>query len=101
MKFTIAAVHCIIDKDGNLVLDPDQYQSHECRAHFTFVFDSIERDLITVHSMGCFKIAQFNDAYAMSRAASGLIFEFYRKIMTKFHTKTISTKPVDDEPMEN
>ncbi|XP_065372357.1 exosome complex component RRP46 [Calliphora vicina] len=88
MKFTVAAVHCIIDKDGQLILDPDQYQSKDSRASFTFVFDSLERDLVTVHSSGCFKMAHFNDAHLMCRAASGLIFEFYRKIMTKFHNKT-------------
>lgn len=88
MKFTVGAVHCIIDKDGQLILDPDQYQAKDYRACFTFVFDSLERDLVTVHSSGCFKIAQFNDAYLLCRAASGFIFEFYRKIMTKFHFKT-------------
>lgn len=103
MKFTVAAVHCIIDKDGQLVLDPDQYQSKDCRASFTFVFDSLERDLVTVHSTGCFKMAHFNDAHLMCRAASGLIFEFYRKIMTKFHNKTRlgqGEKSKDEEKME-
>ena len=87
MKFTLAAVHCIIDKDGQLILDPDQYQAKDNRASFTFVFDSLEHDLVTVHSTGCFKMAHFNDAHLMCRAASGLIFNFYRKIMNKFHLK--------------
>lgn len=87
MKYTVAAVHCIIDKNGQLILDPDQYQAKDFRASFTFVFDSLERELVTVHSTGCFKMVHFNDAHLMCRAASSLIFDFYRKIMTKFHTR--------------
>ncbi|XP_058985601.1 exosome complex component RRP46-like [Musca domestica] len=97
MKFTVAAVCCIVDKNGELILDPDYGQINDSRANFTFVFDSLERDLVTVNSTGCFKMAQFNDAYLMCRAASGVIFDFYRKIMTKFHTKT---NPTPTSPKE-
>lgn len=100
MKFTVAAVCCIVDKNGQLVLDPDYGQTNESLANFTFVFDSLERDLVTVNSSGCFKMAQFNDAYLMCRSASGVLFDFYRKIMTKFHTKKHPSS-VKEEPMED
>lgn len=103
MKFTVAAVCCIIDKNGQLLLDPEQCQANESQANFTFVFDSLERDLVTVNSSGCFKMAQFNDAYLMCRAASGVVFEFYRKIMTQFHNKTRRVESTTDgvENMED
>uniref|UniRef100_A0A1A9VSM6 RNase_PH domain-containing protein n=1 Tax=Glossina austeni TaxID=7395 RepID=A0A1A9VSM6_GLOAU len=106
MKFTVAAVHCVVDKNGEIVLDPDQLQAADNRASFTFVFDSVEKDLVAVHSFGCFKINQFKDAHLMCLAASSTLFDFYREIMRKFHNKTDT--PFGDnsnaesaEPMED
>uniref|UniRef100_A0A1A9WB24 RNase_PH domain-containing protein n=1 Tax=Glossina brevipalpis TaxID=37001 RepID=A0A1A9WB24_9MUSC len=100
MKFTVAAVHCVIDKNGEIILDPDQFQAVDNRASFTFVFDSLERDLVTVHSFGCFKMSQFKDAHLMCLAASNILFDFYRKIMSNFHNK-INTSEEDNYRTEN
>ena len=100
MKFTIAAVQCIIDKNHELQLDPDQCQAIGCLARFTFVYDSLEQDLVSVQTNGHFKMSQFNDAELMCRAASKIIFDFYRKIITKFHNKTVLPAANEAEPME-
>ncbi|XP_053945331.1 exosome complex component RRP46 [Anastrepha ludens] len=91
MKFTIAAVNCIVDKDDKVILDPDHCKAIGKRASFIFVFDSLEKNLVTVHTSGRFKMAQFNDAECMSRAASQKIFNFYRRIISNFHNKSLLT----------
>ncbi|XP_067616746.1 exosome complex component RRP46 [Eurosta solidaginis] len=91
MKFTIAAINCIVDKDNEVLLDPDHCTAIGKRASFIFVFDSLERDLVTVHTSGRFTMAQFNDAECMSRAASQIIFNFYRRIISNFHNKSLLT----------
>ncbi|XP_011210482.2 exosome complex component RRP46 [Bactrocera dorsalis] len=91
MKFTIAAVHCIVDKDDKVVLDPDHCEAIGKRASFVFVFDSLDKNLVTVHTSGRFRMGQFNDAECMSRAASQIIFNFYRRIISNFHNKSLLT----------
>lgn len=91
MKFTIAAVNCIVNKDDNVVLDPDHCEAIGKRASFVFVFDSLDKNLVTVHTSGRFRMAQFNDAECMSRAASQIIFNFYRRIISNFHNKSLLT----------
>lgn len=91
MKFTIAAVHCIVDKDDKIVLDPDHCEAIGKRASFIFVFDSLDKNLVTVHTSGRFCMAQFNDSECMSRAASQIIFNFYRRIISNFHNKSLLT----------
>lgn len=88
MRFTIAAIHCIVDKDDQILLDPNKCQAIGCSASFIFVFDSLKRDLVTCHTTGSFDMAQFNDAELLCRAASEVIFNFYRKIITKTQHKT-------------
>ncbi|KAI9578936.1 hypothetical protein GQX74_005819 [Glossina fuscipes] len=81
MKFIAAPVHCVINKNGEIVLDPDQLQAADNRASFTFVFDSVEKDLVAVHSFGCFKINQFKDAHLICLVSSSTLFDFYREVM--------------------
>lgn len=89
MKYTVAAVYCAINKAGEILLDPDQTNVVDCDTVFTFAFDSVDRDIVTFQSSGSFKMDQFNCAYQKCREASKTIFDFYRKSMLKFHTKTL------------
>ncbi|KAH0947073.1 hypothetical protein HN011_008910 [Eciton burchellii] len=60
MKFTIAAVHCMIEKDtGEVVIDPDSAQLKNAKAEFTYAFDSINKDIICCHSVGRFSQKEF------------------------------------------
>ncbi|XP_055381468.1 exosome complex component RRP46 [Condylostylus longicornis] len=83
MKFTIAALHCIIDKNEVLLLDPDQKQASGALASFTFVFDSIHKNLIAANTYGKFSLRQYNDAQLMCKAASEYLFKFYVDIIKK------------------
>lgn len=83
MKFTVAGVHSILKENDEIVLDPDSKESINALAHFTFVFDSLQRNVVAVNTQGKFNMAQYNDALTICRAASEKIFEFYREIISK------------------
>lgn len=85
MKMLFAAVHCIIDEKGELVLDPEQSRCEKASASLTFVFDSIDKHTITTHTTGRFTIGQFNDALSQCKQASAIIFQFYRDAIKKFN----------------
>ncbi|KAH8294118.1 hypothetical protein KR054_008581 [Drosophila jambulina] len=88
LKYSFAAVHCIINEHGDYVLDPDQNETLHQRASFTFAFDSVDGDLLLVQTKGSFKIAQFNDVECLCRAASTEIFNFYRSQIAKYHGRS-------------
>lgn len=86
LKYSFAAVHCIINEKGDFVLDPEESDTLHQRASFTFAFDSVDGDLLLVQTKGAFKIAQFNDIECLCRQASAEIFEFYRSNIAKYHS---------------
>lgn len=85
MKMTLAGVHCIIDENGELILDPDQSRCETAQASLTFVFDSIEKNTVATHTTGRFTIGQYNDALTQCKQASATIFQFYRDAIKKFN----------------
>ncbi|XP_017100637.2 exosome complex component RRP46 [Drosophila bipectinata] len=95
LKSSFAAVHCIINEQGDYVLDPDQSETAHQRASFTLAFDSMEGNLLLIQTKGAFRIEQFNDIECLCRSASQEIFKFYRSQIAKFHGKSeeIKTKP--------
>lgn len=81
MKFTVAAVHSIIDRDNQVVLDPNNRQAAGALASFTFVFDGCKRNLIACNTFGTFNTAQYNTALMLCQAASVIVFRFYRQVI--------------------
>lgn len=88
MKMLLAAVHCVISEDGELILDPDQFVCEQAQASMTFVFDSNDKNIIATYTNGRFTIGQYNDAIDRCKQASQTIFQFYRDAIRKF-TKNI------------
>lgn len=100
MKFHIAAVHCGLDKENNLVIDPDYVpnanlsfsriqkssRSQNFKGNFIFVFDSLKQNVIGVTTDGKFSLQQYNDAQALCRQASRKIFDFYSEIVKRYAT---------------
>lgn len=98
MKFHMAAVHCGLDNDDNLVIDPDYVpnsnltfsriqkssRSENFKGNFTFVFDSLKQSVIGVNTDGKFTLQQYNQAQSLCRQASRKIFDFYREIVKKY-----------------
>lgn len=100
MKFHIAAVHCGLDNEDNLIIDPEYVpnanlsfsriqkssRSQNFKGNFTFIFDSLKQSVIGVNTDGKFTLQQYNEAQKLSRQASRKIFEFYREIVKKYAT---------------
>lgn len=100
MKFHMAAVHCGLDNDDNLVVDPDYVpnanltfsriqkstRSQNFKGNFTFVFDSLKLSVIGVNTDGKFSLQQYNEAQKTCRDASRKVFDFYREIVKKYAT---------------
>lgn len=85
MKTLIAGVHCIISADGDLILDPNGEQTKNARASLTFVFDSVDKNIVTEHTSGKFTVGQYNDALVQCQQASSIVFQFYRDAVKKYH----------------
>lgn len=83
MRFLVAAVNCIIDKDGEIILDPDHRQSLDARANLTFVFESVLKNTVTIYTTGKFTQGQYNDSMILCREASSIVFDFYKDVVKK------------------
>lgn len=85
MRFTIAAVSCMIEKDSDkLILDPDSTQIQVARATFTYVFEGSKKDLVSHHTTGRFTETEFIQSIDKCRQASTCVFDFYREIVKKY-----------------
>lgn len=84
LKYTVAAVTCIINREGELHLDPTKSQEAELnQAHMTFVFDSIDRNVIACYAQGCYTTQQYHTCLMACQAASKEVFSYYREALTK------------------
>ncbi|KAL7301343.1 hypothetical protein TKK_0006073 [Trichogramma kaykai] len=87
MKYTFAAVCCMIDEESNnIILDPNTLQLKKAKAVFTLVFDSVKKELITCQSSGSFKEEELLTSIKKCREAVHHIFEFYRDIVKQYAT---------------
>ncbi|XP_067000732.1 exosome complex component RRP46 [Anabrus simplex] len=84
MKFLVAAVSCMFDKDDNIVLDPSNKELVNSVASLTFVFDNVKKDIVASHTNGSFTHAQYNEGLLKCRKASEQIFIFYRDLVRKY-----------------
>ncbi|XP_052867844.1 exosome complex component RRP46 [Anopheles cruzii] len=80
LNFVVAAVHCILDQDGNVILDPEGKQLKLTRSSFTFVFDSIAKNTVTSYVHGSFTLDEYERVLAVCKSAVDKIFDFYRKV---------------------
>ncbi|XP_058064694.1 exosome complex component RRP46 [Anopheles bellator] len=80
LNFVVAAVHCILDQDGNVILDPEGKQLKLARSSFTFVFDSIAKNTVTSYVHGSFTLDEYERVLAVCKSAVDKIFDFYRKV---------------------
>ncbi|ALC47668.1 Rrp46 [Drosophila busckii] len=105
LKYSFAAVHCIINEEGEFVVDPELSETKHQRASFTFAFDSVDGNLLLVQTKGAFKVAQFNDIECICRSVSAEIFSFYRTTIAKYHSRSAEQSAATKEqssglPME-
>ncbi|CAK1547485.1 unnamed protein product [Leptosia nina] len=84
MRHVVAAVGCALDEAGNLIIDPTNDQIQTATATMYFVFDSREKNLVTGFSTGTFGEGVYDEALERCRAASDLVFNFYRDIVASY-----------------
>lgn len=85
MKMLLAAVHCVINEEGDLLLDPDQATAAKAQASMTFILDSKEKNVIAAYTSGRFTVGQYNDALEQCKQASDTVFQFYRDAIRNFN----------------
>lgn len=81
MKFLIAAIHCMVSNDGEVILDPNEKQLKESCASLTFAFDNIEKKVVSSCTYGRFTETQYQEALLKCRSACEEIFQLYRKMV--------------------
>ncbi|CAL7950052.1 unnamed protein product [Xylocopa violacea] len=85
MKFTIAAINCMIEDDtGKIIIDPDSTQLQNAKAEFTYAFDSMKKNVICCHTAGRFTEKEFLETMDKSKQASQYVFDFYRNLVKRY-----------------
>ncbi|KAL6256087.1 hypothetical protein P5V15_013322 [Pogonomyrmex californicus] len=85
MKFTVAAVSCMIEKEtGDIIMDPNSSQLKNAKAEFTYTFDSINKDIICCHSIGQFSQSEFLASMNKCKQVSQYVFDYYREVTKKY-----------------
>ena len=83
LRYMVASVHCIIDKDGNVVVDPTHKQEKEATAHFTFAIDSQQKNVLSCKTKGTFSNAQNQQCLNICKDVSTHVFDLSRDVMEK------------------
>lgn len=83
MKFLIAAIHCIVTDEGQIILDPDHRQTEKSIGQLTFAYNSADRRTVAIHTSGRYSAPQYSEALIMCRIASGRIFDYYKNSVRK------------------
>lgn len=87
MKFLVAAVSCMIDEDGHIILDPDRKQLQDSCGILTFVFESSSSSVVASHTEGLFNEEQYEEALIKCRITAVHIFKYYREVVKKYAPK--------------
>ena len=92
MSCMVAAVCVGIDGDSNVVVDPSDKQDKDCSTCITFVFESKNKEIVTVSMEGSCSNEKFKICLSTARRASEKIFNFYRESIEKKMSKSLAFK---------
>lgn len=87
MNFLVAAVSCMIDEGGHIIIDPDRKQLQDSCGILTFVFESSSLSVVASHTEGLFNEEQYEEALANCRITAVCIFKYYREVVRKYAPK--------------
>lgn len=76
-----AAVTCFLDVNGTLLLR--QSNEKNIKASFMFVFDSVDRDVLSSHTEGSFTVEDYKNALTLCRKGSESVFYFFKDVIIK------------------
>ena len=89
LSSTFAAVTCVYNSEEELILDPSLKHEASCSCRITFVFESVDRNVVSCYTTGVCSRMQYKKALAACKAASGDIFRFYRESIKKKLLKAV------------
>ena len=89
MKCLVGAVHCCINDNGEIILDPTCKEEADSVANMTFAFDSRDKNVITVVANGKFSKDQFEKCLVTCREASSAVFAFFKESVEKKMSKSV------------
>jgi len=90
MRFLVAAVTAVIDRDGNVNLAPQEKQpAAELSASLMLVFSEKDSSIMGVTSSGKFSQQQYDRCVALCREASQSVFRFYRESLERKLSKSV------------
>ncbi|CAF0740349.1 unnamed protein product [Brachionus calyciflorus] len=89
LKYTFASVSCaLIENENRIIYFPNAKQEKESLMSGTFVFDSVDKDLISVNTSGVFDQDQFNFILNNARQyAIDKIFPLFNKLINQQYNK--------------
>lgn len=89
MKCTMAAVSCCINSEDEIILDPTKQDEERSKSTMTFVFDSKDRNILTVVAQGKYTREQFQQCVLLCKEASETVFTFYRDSVKRKLSRTV------------
>jgi exosome complex component RRP46 len=90
MRFLFAGVTLgVQEKGGGIVLEPEDGDKGII-ARITFVYDSVNMDVLASHLEGKIPEKKFQECLAAGKEASLRIFAFYRETIRRKFTKELS-----------
>lgn len=91
MKHTIAAVDAILLENGNIIINPTLKEEKMAKAQFTIAFESVQLQIVSVNSSGCFTLEEFQKCVKACRSATSKVIDFYRSLVNRRFSKQISS----------
>ncbi|CAG5114639.1 unnamed protein product [Candidula unifasciata] len=83
MNFMVAAVSAAVTDKGEIILDPVSRVEDEARAVLTFVFDSVDKNIVTVITSGQFSQDEYKKCLYLTKQACDNVFSFYKDSLSK------------------
>ncbi|GCC31401.1 exosome complex component RRP46 [Chiloscyllium punctatum] len=87
MKSVFCGVTCVIDSNGDILLDPTTKMEKEAAAVLTFSIDSVEKQLLMSSTKGLYSVEELQQCVAMCQKAAEKIFQFYRDSVSRKYSK--------------
>ncbi|TRY79335.1 hypothetical protein TCAL_06602 [Tigriopus californicus] len=92
MRCLFASVEVTRTEDGIILLDPSQKQATKAVAKATFVFESVNQDVLASHLEGRWSEKAFQAGLQAALDGSKAIFQFYRETVKRKFSKELMMK---------
>ncbi|KAJ3054747.1 Exosome component 5 [Rhizophlyctis rosea] len=83
LRSVITAVSCMVDKEGEVFLDPTALELKEAQSTHTFAFDNVSGGVVSCESTGVFTEEEYESCYDICKQGSDAIERFLRHALQK------------------